>query len=50
MRIIQFSDSFLPIMDGVGNGSCGPGTLPEYKIVPGTAYNLKFRIEAVLEN
>lgn len=46
-EVVLNLDSF---MDGVGNGSCGPGTLPEYKIVPGTAYNLKFRIEAVLEN
>ncbi len=31
-------------MDGIGNGSCGPGTLPEYKIKPGETYSYKFRI------
>ena len=33
-------------MDGLGNGSCGPGTLPEYSIVPGKEYSFKFRISS----
>ncbi|MBR1926216.1 MAG: RICIN domain-containing protein [Bacteroidales bacterium] len=33
-------------MDGLGNGSCGPGTLPEYRIKPGETYSFKFRIAA----
>ena len=32
-------------MDGVGNGSCGPTTLPQYKIKPGETYSYKFRIQ-----
>ena len=31
-------------MEGLGNGSCGPGTLPRYKIKPGETYSYKFRI------
>ena len=33
-------------MDGIGNGSCGPGTLEKYKITPGQDYSFKFRVEA----
>ena len=33
-------------MDGIGNGSCGPGTLEKYKITPGQEYSFKFRVEA----
>lgn len=33
-------------MEGIGNGSCGPTTLPKYKITPGQEYSYKFRIEA----
>ena len=33
-------------MEGIGNGSCGPTTLPKYKITPGQKYSYKFRIEA----
>ena len=32
-------------MDGVGNGSCGPTALPQYKIKPGETYSYKFRIQ-----
>ncbi len=32
-------------MDGIGNGSCGPATLPQYKIKPGETYSYKFRIQ-----
>ncbi len=42
--VILNLDSYI---DGVGNGSCGPGTLAEYKIVPGEEYTLKFRIEPI---
>jgi beta-galactosidase len=29
---------------GLGNGSCGPGPLPEYTLVPGQEYHYRFRI------
>ncbi|MBR5661280.1 MAG: DUF4981 domain-containing protein [Bacteroidales bacterium] len=32
-------------MEGIGNGSCGPATLPKYKIKPGETYSFKFRIQ-----
>jgi beta-galactosidase len=31
-------------MNGLGNGSCGPGPLPQYIIQPGQTYGYKFRI------
>ena len=31
-------------MNGLGNGSCGPGPLPQYIIKPGQTYGYKFRI------
>ena len=40
-EVVLCLDAF---MDGIGNGSCGPSTLPEYRIKPGTEYSLKFRI------
>jgi beta-galactosidase len=32
-------------MNGLGNGSCGPGPLPQYVIQPGQTYGYKFRIQ-----
>ena len=32
------------IQNGLGNGSCGPDVLPQYKIEPGKTYSYKFRI------
>ena len=29
---------------GLGNGSCGPGPLPRYTLVPGQEYTYRFRI------
>ena len=29
---------------GLGNGSCGPGPLPEYTLAPGQEYHYRFRI------
>ena len=31
-------------MNGLGNGSCGPGPLPKYTIEPGREYSYRFRI------
>lgn len=31
-------------MAGVGNGSCGPDLLPQYRIAPGQEYRYRFRI------
>jgi beta-galactosidase len=33
-------------MNGLGNGSCGPGPLPKYVIQPGREYGYKFRISS----
>ena len=32
------------VMNGLGNGSCGPGPLEKYMIQPGQTYGFKFRI------
>ena len=32
------------MMNGLGNGSCGPGPLQKYQIQPGQTYGYKFRI------
>ena len=32
------------VMNGLGNGSCGPGPLPKYIIQPGREYGFRFRI------
>ncbi len=32
-------------MNGLGNGSCGPGPLQKYQIQPGQTYGYKFRIQ-----
>ena len=34
-------------MNGLGNGSCGPGPLPQYIIQPGQTYGYKFRIRGL---
>jgi beta-galactosidase len=33
------------VMNGLGNGSCGPGPLEKYTIQPGQEYGFKFRIQ-----
>ena len=33
------------LMNGLGNGSCGPGPLQKYQIQPGQTYGYKFRIQ-----
>ena len=32
------------IQNGIGNGSCGPGVIKEYRIAPGQDYGYRFRI------
>ncbi len=32
------------IQSGLGNGSCGPGVIPAYRIAPGQEYGYRFRI------
>jgi beta-galactosidase len=32
------------IGNGIGNGSCGPGVIKEYRIAPGQEYGYRFRI------
>ena len=32
------------IQNGLGNGSCGPGVIPPYRIAPGQEYGYRFRI------
>ncbi len=32
------------IQNGIGNGSCGPGVLEDYRIAPGQEYGYRFRI------
>ena len=41
-EVVLNLDCFLT---GLGNGSCGPGPLPQYQIVPGKKYNYRFRIQ-----
>ena len=33
------------LMNGLGNGSCGPGPLKKYQIQPGQTHGYKFRIQ-----
>ena len=40
-EVVLNLDCFLT---GLGNGSCGPGPLPQYRIDPGKTYSYKFRI------
>ena len=41
-EVVLNLDCFLT---GLGNGSCGPGPLPRYQVVPGKEYRFKFRIQ-----
>ena len=41
-EVVLNLDCFLT---GLGNGSCGPGPLPQYQIVPGKKYSYRFRIQ-----